>query len=247
MSKKIDLVGKNFGSLIVLEEAVNKIYKRSGLEWLCSCVCGKTRQVHGNCLKRGDVTHCGNEIHRIIDLNNKIFGQLTVLSYAGNCSWNCECKCTNKIVVTGALLRGGGVKSCGCWGHSEEFLRQNKWKRSPAETSAKVIYSRRYDDGDISFEEFFKLSQLDCFYCGASPSNKINSSLTRNGASKISKEQGDFIYNGLDRVDNSKNHTKDNCVTCCSTCNYAKRMMPQDVFFEWVGKIYSNLKKKSLI
>ena len=52
-------------------------------------------------------------------------------------------------------------------------------------------------------------------YCGSEPSYKINTNTTDN--------HGDYMYNGIDRVDNIKGYDLDNCVTCCSLCNWMKR------------------------
>lgn len=51
----------------------------------------------------------------------------------------------------------------------------------------------------------------------------------------------DFIYNGLDRVDNTKSHTKENCVPCCKYCNYAKRNLTIEEFFTLLENIKRNL------
>lgn len=48
------------------------------------------------------------------DLTNQIFGQLTVLEYAGNSQWLCQCSCGNKKTVKTASLKSGKTKSCGC-------------------------------------------------------------------------------------------------------------------------------------
>ena len=55
------------------------------------------------------------------------------------------------------------------------------------------------------------------------------------------KQNGDFIYNGLDRIDNSKNHSKENCVACCKYCNYAKRERSFSEFKEWINRVYLRL------
>lgn len=58
-----------------------------------------------------------------LDLINKTFGRLTVMSRAENRlmpngdsrrAWNCKCECGNEIVATTMDLRSGDVKSCGC-------------------------------------------------------------------------------------------------------------------------------------
>lgn len=78
--------------------------------------------------------------------------------------------------------------------------------------------------------DFDRLTALDCFYCGQSPST-IQKPL------RSSYEGGDFVYNGLDRADNQSGYTLDNVLPCCKTCNYAKRDMPFDVFMAWIARL----------
>lgn len=42
---------------------------------------------------------------------------------------------------------------------------------------------------------------------------------------------------GLDRKDNKEGYTKENCVNCCSTCNYMKGKLPESVFTSQCKKI----------
>ena len=58
-----------------------------------------------------------------IDLTNKRFGKLIVLSQAKNIqtpngrshvAWNCQCDCGNTCVIRGDNLRNGHTLSCGC-------------------------------------------------------------------------------------------------------------------------------------
>lgn len=51
----------------------------------------------------------------MIHLEGKIFGRLTVLSYAGNQFWNCVCECGVEKSVNGGNLRSGHIVSCGCY------------------------------------------------------------------------------------------------------------------------------------
>lgn len=48
---------------------------------------------------------------------------------------------------------------------------------------------------------------------------------------------GDFVYNGIDRIDSSHGYTKDNIVTCCKICNKMKMDMSLDNFIEQIYKI----------
>ena len=64
---------------------------------------------------------------------------------------------------------------------------------------------------DLTLQEFQELCQIKgCHYCGAT----INRSLSR----------GQPGYRGyfLDRKDNDRGYSKDNCVPCCWPCNQAK-------------------------
>lgn len=42
------------------------------------------------------------------------------------------------------------------------------------------------------------------------------------------------MYNGVDRVDNEKGYTKENCVPSCGSCNFKKKAIP----IAMVKKIY---------
>lgn len=62
---------------------------------------------------------------------------------------------------------------------------------------------------------------MNCKYCNAIPANKINAYLGPRYLPEA-KENGYFVYNGLDRVNNDLPHTLENCVPCCKFCNFAK-------------------------
>lgn len=57
-----------------------------------------------------------------IDLTDKRFGKLIILSIAGRDKWrcvtfNCVCDCGTHTIVDGSSLRKGNTKSCGCLRH----------------------------------------------------------------------------------------------------------------------------------
>ena len=81
-------------------------------------------------------------------------------------------------------------------------------------------------------EEKAKILFADnCFYCGSSPSN----------TSKRKNGNGDFIYNGLDRVDNSLGYVENNVVTSCKVCNFAKRTQTLDEFKLWSARVFNTI------
>lgn len=53
----IDLTGKRFGKLTVLERAPKQHYK--GVHWICQCECGNTAIVSSSDLKSGSTNSCG--------------------------------------------------------------------------------------------------------------------------------------------------------------------------------------------
>lgn len=58
MSKKIEMVGKRFGRLIVIEYCGNA--KNRNALWICKCDCGSiTNGIYGHMLRSGRTTSCG--------------------------------------------------------------------------------------------------------------------------------------------------------------------------------------------
>lgn len=182
------------------------------------------------------------------DLKNLIFGKWKVLESAGKRGkhkiWKCICDCGIIKEVHETNLVTGKTISCGC--HRVEIGKKNyslikdkHRKHLDANTAtAAQVWRQAYRDG-CSFEDFLKLSQLPCHYCGALPSNKTK--IHKNDTLSEEWKSGTFIYNGLDRIDNSKNHALDNVVTCCKNCNYAKRHRSYDEYLEWIEKSYECL------
>ena len=54
--KLVNLVGKKYGRLLVIEKADSL---NGNTRWLCECDCGNKRIVHGTSLKTGNTTSCG--------------------------------------------------------------------------------------------------------------------------------------------------------------------------------------------
>ena len=73
---------------------------------------------------------------------------------------------------------------------------------------------------ELTFEEFINLTQQNCYYCKHFP----NQIVKQRGAF------GEYVYNGIDRLDNTKGYTLDNCVSCCKTCNIMKLDLSFDIF-----------------
>lgn len=180
------------------------------------------------------------------NLLNMRFGKLLVISkdpQKGNgIYWNCICDCGNtKIIRSSDLTKSNPTISCGCMAYasSKENIKKAQLasiKYSPADSTAKDIWSHCYNDGNISLSKFIELSQQNCFYCDNKPSNKSNTATKKSSLNR--KIYGDFIYNGLDRINNFNNHNIDNVVTCCLTCNFSKSNMDINSFIYHIIKIF---------
>lgn len=168
---------------------------------------------------------------------NQKFGFWSVLEIKNNTYCICKCICgIVKEVKIYNLLNNKSV-SCGC--RKALIISDKNKKNEPRLSSAKAVYSNnncRYSDGNISFEDFLILSQKNCYYCGSPPSNNFNKFKNRSTIPE-SIINGEFIYNGLDRIDSTKPHLIDNVVPCCSICNYAKSNLSIDDFKNWLLKI----------
>jgi hypothetical protein len=81
---------------------------------------------------------------------------------------------------------------------------------------------------ELTDEQFDRITSEDCHYCGCVP-NMVN-----RGAGRSS---GEYIYNGIDRVDNAQGYLMGNVVPCCSVCNHAKKNMSYGEFMAWIARL----------
>ena len=114
--------------------------------------------------------------------------------------------------------------------------------RTKAKTAFRAVYrryqsqakARNYDFG-LNEDEFYTKVKENCEYCGVEPRQ----------ISKSGSRTPNFVYNGIDRVDNGIGYTVDNCVPCCKICNNAKRNLTQEEWEEWLDRIGYYRRKKS--
>lgn len=91
----------------------------------------------------------------------------------------------------------------------------------------------------LSKEQFMAIVSSPCFYCGTPPKQlSCESRIRKRG---ISVEYATFLYNGIDRQDNSKGYIDGNCVPCCRICNRAKGELPLEDFYTWLRTVYNRV------
>lgn len=247
-AKALELEGQKFGRLIVIERSSEKNSDGS-FKWLCRCTCpkGKELLVSTTNLRLGRVESCGclrSEAQRI-DLTGQRFGRLTAIEptniYDGtNIKWLCICDCGKRVTVSTGRLGTNKTKSCGCLARELTKKRSSKNKYSSSFNALYSLYSSKAKQRGIEFllthEEFHQLTSGNCFYCGIEPT-KIKTHV---------KYDNSYIYNGVDRVDNLRGYEFNNCVSCCSNCNYAKKQMTLDEFKSWLTRVYLYFCNKEL-
>ena len=73
---------------------------------------------------------------------------------------------------------------------------------------------KRNHEVEITLNGYTEIVLQPCVYCGEREENR-----------------------SIDRIDNNKGYLKENCASCCPTCNYMKRMMSVKDFIEHIYKV----------
>ena len=152
--------------------------------------------------------------------------------------WLCSCGQVRQAVANDliqATKRGVIVRCLEC-NHAKT--------KATGEASKNMVlhnYKRHARNRGLRFlltsGEATALFEGPCFYCGAPPSNRMEKR----------QANGPYIYNGIDRVDSSKDYTPENCVSCCIVCNRAKSDMSFEEFITWSLKMSENLRESIVV
>lgn len=137
--RRVDLAGKKFGKLNVLEPVRNG---KARTYWKCKCDCGNEVIIQHGHLVNGHTKSCGCfSKEKVIDLTGRKFNKLTAIkkTYKENRNesfyvWKCECG--KEIISNGYAVKSGRTKSCGCVG-------RERFKKLGME-SAKDLSGQRY-------------------------------------------------------------------------------------------------------
>lgn len=120
------------------------------------------------------------------NLTNKIFGNWTVESYAGNCKWNCVCTCGTKRTVSTQALKEGRSTNCGCK-RCDDLTGQRFGRLIVMERSAtigkKTMWKCRCDCGNIIKVDGYNLRKRITQSCGCLSNDMKSIRATTHGLS----------------------------------------------------------------
>lgn len=239
--------GTVYGKLTVIKRVPNLGGHRHLAAYECRCECGRVKIVHFGNLKYGKSTSCHctrRPMGRPYKGQNKVgkqFGRLVVFSYLGTgryagqfkAKWLCRCDCGRFVEKWTGHLRTGSDRSPNCGQHryidQDQFVHRvlTSYRHQCGVIGRKKLQNyRRRSEFTLTIEEAKRIIFSNCFYCGTQPENRV-----------IFKKS-EFWWIGIDRQDNNKGYTADNCVPCCKTCNYAKNKMSLNDFSQWVRRLF---------
>lgn len=184
-----------------------------------------------------------HNFRKVIDRTGCRYGRLVILKQQGSrvyvgskrrqiysVDYLCRCDCGTEKIVTGSSL-GSGTKSCGCLQQEACLAKPRKLKPGQAARNG-IFATYRHHAGkrglkwDVDDATFDRLVAGNCHYCGEPP-RMIKKTYFKNEA---------FTYNGIDRLDNTNGYVHGNIVSCCKTCNHAKKDMTVEAFLAWISK-----------
>lgn len=192
------------------------------------------KEIKENDLSKTSLNRLNKSRQRFIGKN---FGMLTILSirYVRDnrqpiAIATSTCKCGNNHEGVLSLVTTNKVISCGCWNAEKQKLLPTLAAKKACFSSRKADAKRRQLDWSLTLDQYSEITQKHCYYCNKEPSNEYGSNMYN----------GNYKYNGIDRIDNTIGYNYNNCVPCCKECNSAKGMMSADDFISWLKNIYNN-------
>lgn len=180
MAKVIDITGKKYGKLTVIERVEQPPEKKTkGAYWKCLCECGNIFICRGVNLRSGGAKSCGClreeglELGRkngfnAKDLAGKRINKITVLyktkkrACNGNIMWHCKRDCGKEFDVPSSKLTLNKIISCGCLKSKGEVKVANILKKSNIEFIQEKVFPNLKSVKDNFLRFDFFLPNYNC-------------------------------------------------------------------------------------
>lgn len=218
----VDLEGKRFGKLTAIRKT--KPHVTSGgryvTMWECVCDCGNKTTVSTQKLRKGHTTSCGcnkknNKGGRFNDLTGRKFGRLTVIRYlqeeereTKRKCWLCQCECGTVKGFNINKLTSGNTVSCSC-AKSERIGNLNKKYRNQNKrlyTIYRAMLERCFDEDNEEYHNYGGRGITVCEEWRDNFDDFADWAMTNGYDEHAPRGQCT-----LDRKDNNKGYSPDNC------------------------------------
>lgn len=172
---------------------------------------------------------------RIKDMTGKTFNRLTVLNITneiekstGWVKWLCVCACGKEVVVSGANLRSGNSKSCGCL--QKEKVTTHNLARTPEYRVWQFIKDRCHNKNNKNYKSY------------GARGTKVSREW-RNDFKKFYEDMGPRPSPKceIDRIDTRKGYSKNNCRWTSRKVNARNRIDSRIYICE--GKMFESYKE----
>ncbi len=173
------------------------------------------------------------------DYEGLLFGKLVCVKPTqqrandGRVKWEMRCVDCGHIDVrvprhTERSEKEGHIISCkGCDRLTPKQVFMNRVSRTYKTNATKRDLQFRLSKQDIKI-----LLESNCHYCGVEPSNV---------AKDKDYPEYEFVYQGIDRIDNDLDYVPFNVVPCCKPCNTAKSNRDYEDYVRWLKQSVSHL------
>jgi hypothetical protein len=248
-----ELIGKRVADLEIL--SIIPLYRGKARYYKCEAKCHRCESNSTMTLeavlngKTGVCKECSRKVgrpkgenHRLfVDITGQRFGKLTAVRVdsenknGDGTYWICKCDCGNEKSILGKKLRDGvSHTSCGCSKH--QVGDNNRCWKGYKDISGK--YWKQLEKNAIERDLLFILTIEEAWDIFVSQDNKCALTgipLTLHNPKTAS----------LDRIDSTKDYTKDNVQWVHIRVNKLKMDMPEKELYYWCEKIYKYKNEKS--
>lgn len=257
MPKKINLVGKTFGQLTVIDEGpprlVGKKNPKNRATWNCLCSCGKIVNILGTNLRncnRGTAS-CGckfknSKKYNFTDLTGNKYGQLMVLEKTDKFTktrgavWLCKCDCGDLVELpTNSLTSGNNITCSNKKNHTNNHL-DPKWLRCG---EIPIAHLNAIKNGAIKRNLSYNLTSEYLWNLFLSQNKKcalsgldLKFTQSRNAA----KTRALFTTASLDRIDCKIGYEEGNVRWVHKDLNKMKLHYNDELFYEYCRLCFQN-------